>query len=82
MALAASLSSLGWSAFSLNALSDESDAELRDWLCSLGFDDEDLGELRRLISGAAAETSQAMRQFACSTEAELSHALIVKTSYH
>ena len=53
MSLATALASLGWEAFSLNALSDESDAELATWLASLGFGDEALGELRRLIALAA-----------------------------
>ena len=78
MALAASLSTLGWTAFSLNGLADESDEELTAWLLGLGFDASSLGELRGLISGAAASANRAMRQFACSTDAELSHALFVK----
>ena len=80
--LSASLSTLGWTEFSLNCLADESDDELTTWLAFLGYDASALDELRGLISRAAAGSNRAMRQFACSTEAELSHALIVKTSYH
>ena len=78
MSLAASLSTLGWTQFSLNFLADESDDELTSWLAGLGYDASSLGELRGLISNAAACANRAMRQFACATEAELSHALIVK----
>ena len=76
--LATALSSLGWGSFALNALSDESDAELVAWLTSLGFDAGALAELRRLIALAAPEATQALRRFACATEADLSHALHVK----
>ena len=43
------LSSLGWTPFSLDSLSDEGDSELAGWLESLGYDATDLPELRRLI---------------------------------
>ena len=76
--LTTALSSLGWGAFALNALSDESDDELVSWLLSLGFEVDALSELRRLIALAAPEATQAQRHFACASEADLSHALHVK----
>ena len=76
--LADMLRSAGWTAFALNALSDEEDEALEAWLCSLGFGAGDLPELRSLIRDAAASAAHARRSFANSSEANLDFELRLK----
>ena len=59
--LAEALTALGWSAFALDALSDESDSELATMLADMGREATSVAELRGVIADAAAGASRAQR---------------------
>ena len=69
--LEAKLRGTGWTAFALDSLSDESDEELASWLVALGYDAEDLLELRRLIRGSVAAVARDRRTFANASDASV-----------
>ena len=69
--LEAMLRSSGWTAFALDSLSDESDEELASWMVALGYDAEDLPELRRLIRGSVAAVARDRRTFANAADASV-----------
>ena len=65
--LEAKLRGTDWTAFALDSRSDESEDELASWLVALGYDAEDLPELRRLIRGSGAAAARDRRAFALPT---------------
>ena len=69
--LASTLCDAGWTAFALDALSDEDDDALAAWLVSLSYDAEDLPELRRLIRGSGATAARDRRSFANAADSSL-----------
>ena len=69
--LEARLRGSGWTAFALDSLSDESDEELASWMVALGYDAEDLPELRRLIRESGAVAARNRRAFASASDSSL-----------
>ena len=69
--LEAMLRSSGWTAFALDSLSVESVEELASWMVALGYDAEDLPELRRLIRGSVAAVARDRRTFANASDASV-----------
>ena len=69
--LEAKLRSTDWTAFALGSLSDGSDDVLASWLVALGYDAEDLLELRRLIRGSVAAVARDRRTFANASDASV-----------
>ena len=72
------LQGAGWTAFALDGLSDESDAELVALLLSLGQGPTALPELRSLISGASWSAACFRRRFACASESSLDFERVVR----
>ena len=69
--LEARLRGSGWTAFALDSLSDKSDEELASRWVALGYDAEDLPELRRLIRGSVAAGARDRRTFANASDASV-----------
>ena len=69
--LKAKLRGTGWTAFALDSRSDESEDVLASWLVALGYDAEDLPELRRLIRGSCAAAARDRRAFANASDSSL-----------